>query len=125
MSNIFEEVTLKWRGAEYKVPPERCMRLAYIVEMGLRQDSNISVFELVSNPPVTALAMAYAAALRHAGAAVTDEDVYLDLVKSVTSDGDVALEIRDLISTIISMVLPPKAIRGEEPTEAEKKITGG
>lgn len=130
MADIFEPVTLTWEGQDYTVLATRCMRLAYVVEMALRQDSRLSIFELLENPPLTALAMAYAAALRFAGAVqVRDEQVYLVLARGVTGPAEEAARIRDTLDGVLGMLLPPEVLRGPSPAggadEAAKKTTGG
>jgi len=86
-ADIFEDVTLTWDGVDYVIPANKCLRLAYKVEMALRQDSGLNAFELLHNPPMTSLAFAYGAALRFAGVVVTDEAVHAVLVRDFVKIG--------------------------------------
>jgi len=123
MKDIFEAVTLTWDGQDYTVPPERCMRLAYKVEVALVQDSRRSVFEILESPLMTTLAMAYGAALRFAGAVVTDEEVYLVVARGMTGEVDAIEMMHATLDGVIAMLLPPAALaRGA--SDDEKKISG-
>ncbi len=123
--NIFEPVTITWQGEDYVIPAEKGMRLAYTVEMALRQDSNLSVFELMQNPPLTTLAMAYGAALRFAGVPVSDEEVMQVLSQSILGDTDDAVIMRGFVTAVFSMLLPPAALRAAEVSDDVKKTIAG
>ena len=79
----FEDVHLSWRGETFTVPASGQMRLIAKVEDALSGDTGkqaLSILFRREGPPYTALASAYAAALRHAGAKVTDDEVYLSII---------------------------------------------
>lgn len=129
--DIFAPFTLNWKGTDYVVPADRCMKLAYVVEMALRQGRDMTVFEALKNPPLTVTAMAYGAALRHAGAVVSDGAVYKSLVESLSSGDETAIIKQALLTQIIEMLLPPSSFGGggdtdsDEGGQGEKKTVRG
>lgn len=104
-TDIFAPIVLPWKGAEYSVSAEAQMRLAYVVEMALIGDSGRTFFEVITNPPMTSLAMAYGAGLRHAGVKVSDLEVLAEVRKVTKGDGtalDAALALIDQVLTATS-----------------------
>ena len=126
--SIFRDITLEWEGETFTVPADKGLRLAEKVELALRSDSGLSVFELVLNPPITTLSRAYGAALRFAGCRVTDEAVYHAVTKVITGSEDEALAARAMIDQVLGVLLPPDDIKSA-PTpkggKSGKKTTGG
>lgn len=111
--SLFESVTLTWKNEEYEVDPENVMKLIAIVE------EHISFKKLYSgDPPMSGIAAAYAAALRFAGAKVTQEEVYVSLF------GSEGIGIQQAITSLSMMLIPPPAILekiGKKPQRASKK----
>lgn len=75
----FEPVTLTWKGEEYVVPADKQLLLIAKIEdaLGGEQGEN-PVFALTRSggPKLSSLSVAYAAALRYAGAEVSAAEVY-------------------------------------------------
>ena len=108
---IFQDITISFKGCNYKIPNNRVMKLIAIVE------DIVSLQDLTTGkgPKLNKLAEAYAAALNYAGASVEVEEVYGSLFgheggKSVT----------DTITSLIMMMLPPDSYNPPE-TDAGKQ----
>lgn len=87
----FDDIKVGWKGAEYKIAPDRCMELlARLEEILAPRGSGLNILNILSKPHETHLtswARAYGEALRYAGADVTDQDVYLSLSRDVVQGG--------------------------------------
>lgn len=108
--SIFNPVTVSFRGEDYKVPANQVLGLIAAVE------DEITIAELYGNPKNTAVARAYAAAIRYAGGAASVSDVYEELF-----DMKGAHNIRSVIQSLILMMIPPKHLQEEEKSEAPSK----
>lgn len=112
---VFEEVKLTWKGREYSIPPDQVLRLIAKVE------DIIPFAELASisprKVPFARIAAAYGAMLRHAGAAVTDEEVY----EGMWAGGgkDLKRLAVTAVLTLQALMVPPAALR-EQATKAKK-----
>lgn len=99
--SLFEEVVIVWNDKEYKVPSDRvwglCETVEDIVTFGDLDISNLKRYKL---------ARAYAAALRYAGAAVSDEEV-LDTFFNEKAILDAAAAI----FAIQKVLIPPSHVR--------------
>jgi hypothetical protein len=100
----FEGVTLTWNGTPYNVPANRRLKLIMSVE------SIIGAFELSQlsqggNIPLARIAAAYGAALRFAGASVTDEDVYAGMFQGTTAEA-----VSTALFGLLALMLPPAAM---------------
>lgn len=94
MMDAFDGVTLRWGGKAYTVPADRQMGLILRVETALRGDDvGDAMYQLFrpGGPNRGALASAYGAALRYAGADVTDDQVFLVLQDRI---GNLPQELR-------------------------------
>lgn len=81
--SVFRDVTITWRGKEYIVTPS--LRMLRTIEM-----MGISLFAVASSVSSGAPAFASMSAiagvmLRSAGADVSDDDIYAEMQKSLTS----------------------------------------
>jgi hypothetical protein len=90
---VFRELTISWKGEEYKFTPS--MRLMRSIEMGDISFTDIAVRTSQGRPPISHISFVLAKMLQAAGAKVTDDDVYEELVT-----GD-----QDSITALISLVL--------------------
>lgn len=90
---VFRELTISWKGEEYKFTPS--MRLMRSIEMGDISFTDIAVRTSQGRPPISHIAFVLAKMLQAAGAKVTDDEVYEELVT-----GD-----QDSITALISLVL--------------------
>jgi len=124
----FEPVTLTWQGTENTVPAERQMLLIAKIEDALIGDSGkqaISVLFAKEGPPHSRLAMAFGAALRHAGAAVSDDAVYLSIQDDIAnkSKAQKAVAIQSAIIALLSIISPPaaRALTGRDAADKPEK----
>lgn len=122
----FEDVKIGWRGEEYTVPANRQMMLIAKIEDALSGDSGqqaLSILFRKEGPPYTRLAAAYGAALRHAGAKVSDEDVYLSIMSDLASGSkaDATRAIQGAVIALLSIISPPAAAVVADKEPAEKK----
>lgn len=105
---IFEPVTITWKGTDYTVQPDKVMMLIAKIE------DIITFSELVAeNPKLVKLAMAFGAALRYAGAKVTDDEIYASLFK------EEGMGAADAVSSLILMMMPPEILT--KGNDGEKK----
>lgn len=126
----FEDVTVSWKGADYTIRANTMMPLVAKMEDVLSGDSGkpaIQVLTTGTGPSIPRLSMAYAAALRHAGAHVSDDEVYLSIVSDFAQgDVEVAVKMQRAVRALLAIMAPPIAIamrmddQGEED-ETEKK----
>jgi len=129
----FEDVTISWRGQDYIVPANRQLMLIALIEDALSGDSGkqaLSVLFRREGPPYSRLAAAFGAALRHAGARVSDEEVYLSIMEDMAqrSKAEVTAMVQQSIIALLSIMAPPaaRAITGanspaSDGESAEKK----
>ncbi|MEM9523644.1 MAG: hypothetical protein AAF982_06575, partial [Pseudomonadota bacterium] len=107
----FEPVTLTWRGASFTVKAEDQLRLIAEIEDALSDSKGTpAVLSLMrpGGPGYARLSAAYGAALRYAGADVTDQDIYLSINEEL-SEGDptAAIRMQNAIIGLLAIVSPP------------------
>jgi hypothetical protein len=113
---VFRELTITWKGSEYKFTPS--MRLMRSIEMGDISFTDIAIRTSQGRPPISHIAFVLSKMLQAGGAKVTDDEVYEELVT-----GDQA-SITALISIVLTAFSPsersPKNpdARTESPTQA-------
>ena len=111
--NGFEDVTLSWKSDEFVVPASEQMRLIAKIEDALSGPSGeqpIQVLMRRQGPTYSRLATAYGTALRHAGARVTDEEIYLSIVTDLANgDANVVRQCQDAVIGLLSIIAPPVA----------------
>lgn len=107
--SIFNPVVVSFRGNDYSVPANGVLGLIAAVE------DEITISELYSNPKNTAVAKAYAAAIRYAGGSATVSEVYEELFNMKGKDN-----IRAVIQSLILMMVPPKHL--QEPSEGVEEV---
>lgn len=115
----FEPVTLGWAGEEYRVPAERQMMLVATIEDTLLGDQggSAALMLLQGGVKMNRLARAYAAALRYAGATVTDDEVYLAMQTDLAESGaDREIELRGAVLALLDIVSPPMALKVRQAT---------
>lgn len=104
MTAVFREVVLTWDGVEYRVKPtmallnqiEQRVSLASLVR-GLASDA----------PAITHLAHVIGCFLRHGGAHVSDDDVYMAML---TGDQVAIASMRD---DVIASIFPSPKKKGD------------
>lgn len=90
---VFRELTIKWKGNEYKFVPS--MKLMRSIEMGDISFTDIAVRTSQGRPPISHISLVLAKMLQSAGCKVTDEQVYMELVSGSQDD----------VTTLIGIVL--------------------
>ncbi len=112
---VFREMTIAWKGKEYTFTPS--MRLMRSIEMGDISFTDIAVRTSQGRPPISHIAFVLAKMLQSAGAKVTDEDVYEELV---TGDQE---SITALISLVLTAFSPsdPKPKNPDAQTGSQSK----
>lgn len=121
----FEDVTLTWAGKSYTVPAEKQLGLIARIEDALSGESGeqaISILWRKEGPPHSRMASAFGAALRYAGATVTDEEVYLSIHQDIASQApeQVAVKVNTMILALLSIISPPMAMTIKEATNPAK-----
>ena len=109
---MFEDVTLSWKDESFTVPAEGQMVLIAKIEAALQGDSwrqPLGILMRLDGPSYGELARAYGAALRHAGAAVSDSEVYLSIQEDLASlsPDDVTAKIQSSVVALITIMSPP------------------
>lgn len=104
--SAFDDVTLEWGGQPYVIKADRRM------EAIARIEEFVTFAELQrywdrKTAPTARLAMAFASLLRHAGAKVTDADVYMGMFPGGGSD---PTSVTEAITTLIAMMVPPSLL---------------
>jgi hypothetical protein len=112
---VFRELTIKWRGEEYTFVPS--MKLMRSIEMGDISFTDIAVRTSQGRPPVSHIAFVLSKMLNAAGAKVTDEDVYAELI------GGSAEEVTNLISFVLMAFSPAETDekKADAQTESQSK----
>jgi hypothetical protein len=112
---IFRELTIKWKGEEYRFVPS--MKLMRSIEMGDISFTDIAVRTSQGRPPVSHISFVLSKMLQSAGAKVTDEQVYEELV---TGDQE---SITSLISLVLTSFSPTenKSKNQDAQTESQSK----
>lgn len=107
----FEDVTIGWKGQDYTVPSNRVMMLVCKLESILAGDDGdqaLTVLMRRQGPPHALLACAYGAALRYAGADVSDDEVYLSMQSDLSKGGaDGIAAMQSAIIALIAVISPP------------------
>jgi hypothetical protein len=114
--SIFEDVSLKWNGAEYKVEAGKIMgAIAVIEEVVTLQE--LAEYATTGKTPLSKLAMAFGSVLRYAGANVKDEEVYAGMFQGAGQNSAI-----QSLSVLLSMMIPQTVVK--TPKE-EAAPTGG
>ena len=95
---VFRELTIAWKGAEYKFTPS--MRLMRSIEMGDISFTDIAIRTSQGRPPISHIAFVLAKMLQAGGAKVTDEEVYAELVSGKQDS------VTDLIGIVLMAFSP-------------------
>lgn len=114
--SLFKPVTLTWRGEEYTVPADQIMQMIAKVE-------DILTLPELMNPkgrPLAKISMAYGAALRHAGAKASDEEIYSAMFTAGEQAGAAAAAVQGLLM----MMVPPSAVESKQPEKKAKPQKG-
>lgn len=109
-AEVFENVTLEWKGVAFDLPASHILRTAALIEeiITLRELSRFSAQKKV---PVAKLAMAYGVCLRYVGAKVQDDQIYAEMMQA----GMMQPALIGQVTTNLLKILVPKS--AEKPKE--------
>lgn len=105
----FDDIPLEWAGKPYLIPAHKVLGAIARVEDVLTLNE-LQAFRMRGGVPMAKLSQAYGVALRYAGAAVTDTDVYLGMFQGNTDADAVVSSIQNLIA----MMIPPAALSKQQ-----------
>lgn len=118
--SVFQEIKLPWEGKVYIVPPDQVMMCIAKVEAHITL-VDLNEYGQRGAAPLGRLSIAYATALRHAGARVSDEEVYASLFKA----GDMANRVAESIGVLLMMMIPPDAVAQAGEVKGKVAARGG
>lgn len=118
---VFEEVALKWGGREYKIAPDSIMRLLAQIEEVVTM-ADLYRYSTQGRPPLAKLSTAFGMALRHAGAQVSDEEVYAGMFEG--GGKDVQMRVFNSVQTLLALMIPPSALAASVEEGAAGKGDG-
>lgn len=98
---VFRELTITWKGTDYRLVPS--MRLMRTIEMGDISLTDIAVRTSQGRPPISHIAFVLARMLQAAGAKVTEDEAYEELVVGEQDD------VTALISVVLEAFSPATA----------------
>jgi hypothetical protein len=112
--SVFRDVTITWRGKEYIVTPS--IRMLRTIEM-----MGISLFSVATSissgaPAFASLSSIAGVMLRSAGADVSDDDVYAEMQKSLTSGN--AQSIVEMMGVILVAFNPVEEDTGKADAQS-------
>jgi hypothetical protein len=116
---IFEEVSLRWGGEEYKIEPTKVMGAIARVEEVITL-KELGEYAQKGDAPMAKLAMAFASVLRYAGARVSDDEVYAGMFGGESQTSALAS-----ITVLLQMMIPPSAYKQVAKGNAQAAPTGG
>lgn len=123
MMKGFQDITLSWAGESYTVPADQQLRLIAEIEDALMDRDGtpaVAVLSRRGGPTQARLSAAFGAALRYAGAHVTDDEVYLTLQEDIANmNTDVQSKIQAATLGLLAIVSPPVMSRIHAMTESE------
>lgn len=129
---MFNDVSLFWKGKEYKVPPNKMMGLIGGIEEYFTHEKLIYIITSISiasekskidnlealkhlDIPRVKMAQAYGYALRYAGANATDEEVWSSLFGE---DGVTVVVVA--LEALMRITSPPEEFKEKKPQAAAK-----
>ena len=109
-SRALQPVTLKWNGEEYVVPVNSILPIIAAVEsiLTLAELQNALISGSI---PLAKVSMAYGAALRCAGCAVTDAEVYSATFPGEKDSTEELEQAMDAVLGLVSLMTPPSSMR--------------
>jgi len=113
---VFRDVTITWRGKEYSVTPS--MRLMRSIEMGDISLSDIAVRTSQGRPPVSHLAYVISRMLQSAGAPVSEEDVYAEILRGEQD------QVQNMIGVVLMAFTPAVDDAKNPDAQSESRSVG-
>ena len=112
--SVFRDVTITWRGKDYIVTPS--LRMLRTIEM-----MGISLFSVATSissgaPAFASLSSIAGVMLRSAGADVSDDDIYAEMQKSLTSGN--AQSIVEMMGVILMAFNPVEENTGKADAQS-------
>lgn len=111
----FSPVHLSWKGEKFTVPADRQLQLILEIEDALAGASGqqaIAVLMQRGGPSYARLSQAYGAALRYAGADVSDDEIYLSIMSDMAEGkADAAAKTQTAILALLAIIAPPVALQ--------------
>lgn len=119
----FEDVVIGWNGAEYTVKARAIMPLIATVEDIISGQSGVPAVALLmgerGGPTVSRLCMAFGAILRHAGAKVEDEEIYLSVQDELLAgSGEALTAMSSACDKLLAVISPPVSQKMEDAAGA-------
>lgn len=114
---VFRELTIKWKGNEFKFVPS--MKLMRSIEMGDISFTDIAVRTSQGRPPISHIAFVLSKMLQSAGCKVTDEQVYMELVSG--SQDDVTALIGVVLTAFSPSETNPKNNDAQTESQSEAR----
>ena len=128
MMQGFKDVDLQWNGVTYTLRAKGILNTIAEIEDALIGSGGVPAVAVLmrpGGPTHSRLSKAYAAALRGAGAAVTEEEIYLAIAEDFANGkADAAIKVRLACFALLAIMAPPlamalsKAKEDDEPGEA-------
>lgn len=108
MRSVFEDHEIGWEGKTYTIPADRMLRVIASVEDVVTYGELLN-YAARKSAPFGKLARAYSIVLRAAGVPVTDDEVYLGMLR----DGESVDLTLSAINGLFALMVPP-SMRGQD-----------
>ncbi|QFT81163.1 hypothetical protein FIU89_11135 [Roseovarius sp. THAF27] len=110
----FEDISVCWMGVDYTLKARGIMPLVASIEDIISGTSGVAAVAILmgqnGGPTVSRVSMAFAAMLRHAGADVSDDEVYLSVQgELLEGSGDALSAMSEACNLLLAIVSPPLA----------------
>ncbi|MGB1215396.1 MAG: hypothetical protein ACPG4X_18650 [Pikeienuella sp.] len=110
---VFPEVNIPWDGEDYTIPANNQLAIIAEVEEILMTspsgEVNDPIFLLLNDRvPRSKMAAAYGATLRHAGAEVSDDEIYLAMVEDISGKATGVNSVAwSVVMGLLALMAPP------------------
>lgn len=123
----FEDITVRWKGADYTLKARGIMPLVASIEDIISGTSGVPAVAILmgqnGGPTVSRVSMAFAAMLRHAGAKVSDDEVYLSVQgELLDGSGEALSAMSQACNLLLAIVSPPLAEKMTSAMDALEEI---
>lgn len=102
---MFNDIAIERDGVTRTIPSGQVMPLIAKVERVITL-AELNQCMQDGKPPMASIAIAYGVVLRHAGFAVSDQEVYCEMF----SEGDSAKAASDAVTNLLILMVPPTAL---------------
>lgn len=111
MSAVYQDIQLSWKGKDYTIKPD--MRLMHAIEQHFSL-ARVARRIAQGDVPLSHMATMVAIMLRSAGADVTDDDVFIELMTGDTQ------AVQDMAVALITAAFPIQTQEGNTKAPARK-----